>query len=376
MGESKEILVFFESFSDLPDPRRSQGQRHKLLDILFIALSAVLCGADDFTEMEEFGLSRESWLRQYLELPHGVPSHDTFGRVFALLQPAAFEESFLRWVKQLIELNPKEVVAIDGKTVRRSYDRGAASEAIHVVSAWARENRLTLGEVKVSDKSNEIRAVPQLLKMLELKDCIVTADAMNCQKEIASEVREAGADYVLCLKENHPTLHKEVERVFLAVEEERTSGFTISRTSTLDKEHGRIEERRYCQINAPDYLYGYEEWADLKSIGMVEAEREVEGSSTVEKRYYLSSLAVDAEVFSRAARGHWSIENSCHWILDVVFGEDNSRVRAGHAAENLARLRKIANNLLQHDKSVKRGVKTKRLKAALDQSYLLKILRT
>jgi predicted transposase YbfD/YdcC len=376
MGESKERLVFFESFSDLPDPRRSQGQRHKLLDILFIALSALLCGADDFTEMEEFGLSRESWLRQYLELPHGIPSHDTFGRVFALLQPAAFEESFLRWAKQLVALNPKEVVAIDGKTVRRSYDRGGGSEAIHVVSAWARENRLTLGEVKVSDKSNEIRAVPQLLKMLELKNCIVTADAMNCQKEIASEVREAGADYVLCLKENHPTLHKEVERVFLAVEEERTSGFTISRTSTLDKEHGRIEERRYCQINAPDYLYGYEEWADLKSIGMVEAEREVEGASTVEKRYYLSSLEVDAEVFSRAARGHWSIENSCHWILDVVFREDDSRVRAGHAAENLARLRKIANNLLQHDKSVKRGVKTKRLKAALDHSYLLKILRT
>jgi len=376
MGESKEILVFFESFSDLPDPRRSQGQRHKLLEILFIALSAVLCGADEFTEMEEFGQSRESWLRQYLELPHGIPSHDTFGRVFALLQPAAFEESFLKWVKQMVELNPKEVVAIDGKTVRRSYDRRGTSEAIHVVSAWARENRLTLGEIKVSDKSNEIRAVPQLLKMLELKHCIVTADAMNCQKEIASKVREAQADYVLCLKENHPTLHKEVERVFQSVEEERTSGFTISRTSTLDKEHGRIEERRYCQINAPDHLYGYEEWADLKSIGMVEAEREVEGTSTVEKRYYLSSLAVDAEVFSRAARGHWSIENSCHWILDVVFGEDDSRVRAGHAAENLARLRKIANNLLQHDKSVKRGVKTKRLKAALDHSYLLKILKT
>jgi predicted transposase YbfD/YdcC len=374
MGESKEILVFFESFSDLPDPRRSQGQRHKLLEILFIALSAVLCGADEFTEMEEFGQSRENWLRQYLELPHGIPSHDTFGRVFALLQPAAFEESFLRWVKQMVELNPGEVVAIDGKTVRRSHDRGR--EAIHVVSAWARENRLTLGEVKVSDKSNEIRAVPQLLKLLELKNCIVTADAMNCQKEIASEVREAQADYVLSLKENHPTLHKEVERVFEAIEEERTSGFTISRTSTLDKEHGRIEERRYCQINAPDYLYGYEEWADLKSIGMVEAEREIEGTSTVEKRYYLSSLAVDAEVFSRAARGHWSIENSCHWILDVVFGEDDSRVRAGHAAENLARLRKIANNLLQHDKSVKRGVKTKRFKAALDHRYLLKILKT
>src|SRR5258705_11756857 len=183
MGERKEILVFFESFSDLPDPRRSQGQRHKLLEILFIALSAVLCGADEFTEMEEFGQSRESWLRQYLELPHGIPSHDTFGRVFALLQPAAFEESFLRWVKELVELNPKEVVAIDGKTVRRSHDRGGEREAIHVVSAWARENRLTLGEVKVSDKSNEIRAVPQLLKLLELKNCIVTADAMNCQKE-------------------------------------------------------------------------------------------------------------------------------------------------------------------------------------------------
>jgi len=376
MGERKETLVFFESFSDLPDPRRSQGQRHKLLEILFIALSAVLCGADEFTEMEEFGQSRENWLREYLELPHGIPSHDTFGRVFALLQPAAFEESFLRWVKQMVELNPREVVAIDGKTVRRSHDRGGEREAIHVVSAWARENRLTLGEVKVSDKSNEIRAVPQLLKLLELKNCIVTADAMNCQKEIASEVRAAQADYVLSLKENHPTLHKEVERVFQSVEEERTSGFTISRTSTLDKEHGRIEERRYCQINAPDYLYGYEEWADLKSIGMVEAEREVEGTSTVEKRYYLSSLAVDAEVFSRAARGHWSIENSCHWILDVVFGEDDSRVRAGHAAENLARLRKIANNLLQHDKSVKRGVKTKRLKAALDHRYLLKILKT
>jgi predicted transposase YbfD/YdcC len=374
MGESKEILVFFESFAELPDPRRAQGQRHKLLEILFIALSAVLCGADDFIEMEEFGHSRESWLRQYLELPHGIPSHDTFGRVFALLQPAAFEESFLKWARQLVELQPKEVVAIDGKTVRRSQDRSRGSEAIHVVSAWARENRLTLGEVKVSDKSNEIRAVPQLLKMLELKNCIVTADAMNCQKEIASEVREAGADYVLCLKDNHPTLHKEVERVFKAIEEDRTSGFTISRTSTLDKEHGRIEERRYCQINAPDYLYGYEEWADLKSIGMVESDREVEGKRSVERRYFLSSLEVEAEMFSSAVRGHWSIENSCHWVLDVVFREDHSRVRAGHAAENFARLRKIGNNLLQHDKSVKRGVKAKRFKAALDHSYLLKIL--
>jgi predicted transposase YbfD/YdcC len=362
-------------FSELPDPRRSQGRRHKLVDILAIALCAVLCGADDFTGIEEFGETREAWLRGFLELPHGIPSHDTFGRVFAVLDPAAFGRCFMSWVRGVAELSEGAVVAIDGKAVRRSYDRAEGCPAIELVSAWARESRLTLGQVKVAEGSNEITAVPELLQALAVKGCVVTADALNCQKEIAAQVRRQGADYVLALKGNHATLRERVEQFLSSARGGRTYGFTVSAHRTVEKGHGRIEERRFWQADAPEDLTAGGEWADLASVGMCEAVREVEGRASTHRRYYLSSLPVEAVKFAEAVRGHWAVENSCHWVLDVAFREDDSRVRAAHAAENFALLRRIVNNLLQHERSVKRGVKAKRLKAALDENYLLKVLR-
>src|SRR5437588_3012325 len=365
----------WDYFAELPDPRRAQGRRHKLVDILAIALCAVLCGADEFTGIEEFGETREAWLRGFLELPHGIPSHDTFGRVFAALDPRAFGRCFMSWVREVASLSEGAIVAIDGKAVRRSYDDASVCPAIELVSAWARENRLTLGQVKVRAGSNEITAVPELLRMLSLRGCVVTTDALNCQKEIAAGVRRRGADYVLALKGNHGRLHERVEQFLSSVREGRTHGFHIGEHTTVEKEHGRIEERYFLQVNAPADLTASSEWADLASVGMCEAVREVEGRASTHRRYYLSSLPVEAVQFSEAVRGHWAVENSCHWVLDVVFREDDSRVRAAHAAENFALLRRLVNNLLQHERSVKRGVKAKRLKAALDENYLLKVLR-
>jgi len=365
----------WECFAEVPDPRRSQGRRHKLIDILAIALCAVVCGADDFVEIEEFGETREAWLRQFLDLPHGIPSHDTFGRVFAALDARSFGRCFMSWVRGVAQLSEGAIVAIDGKRVRRSYDTASDCPAIELVSAWARENRLTLGQVKVARGSNEITAVPELRRMLALKGCVVTADALNCQKETAAEIRRQGADYVLALKGNHGRLRERVEQFFAAVREGRTHGIRVGEYATVEKEHGRIEERRFWQASAPADLTGGGEWVGLQTVGLCEAVREVEGRVSIHRRYYLSSLPVEAEKFAEAVRGHWAVENSCHWVLDVVFGEDDSRVRAGQAAENFALLRRLVNNLLQHERSVKRGVKAKRLKAALDENYLLKVLR-
>lgn len=371
-----KMPAFADCFSDLPDPRKHDQCHHKLIDILFIAVCAVICGADGFTDMEEFGLAKQTWLRQFLDLPNGIPSHDTFNRVLARLRPKQFQACFLTWVKSVARLTQDEVVAIDGKTLRRSHQRRVGKQAIELVSAWARSNRLMLGQLKVACDSNEITAVPPLLRLLELKGCIVTVDALNCQKEIALEIRQQEADYVLALKKNHGALYEEVEAFFEDVREGRTHFFEIDRHSTVDGEHGRIEERSYWQVNVPEDLSGREQWKDLRSLGMCEARREVNGKTSLEKRYYISSLPVEAKRLGEAVRGHWSIENSLHWILDVVFREDDSRVRVGEAAENLAIVRRIALNLLQQEKTLKRGVKTKRLKAALDERYLLKILNT
>ena len=367
---------FINYFADLADPRQEDRCDHKLLDILFIAICAVICGADGFTDMEEFGLAKETWLRQFLELPNGIPSHDTFGRVLARLNPQAFQQSFLNWVRAVADVTNQEIVPIDGKKLRRSHDRANGQRAIELVSAWTRSNRLMLGQVKVAEASNEITAVPQLLRLLALKGCIVTVDALNCQKETAAEILKQEADYVLALKGNHPNLQQEVEIFFDAIVNERSFGYEISRYETVDGEHGRIETRKYWQVNVPDYVKEKAAWPGLASLGMCEATRELNGQASGEKRYYLSSLGVDAKRFAEAARGHWSIENSLHWILDVVFREDDSRVRVGHAAENFGLLRRIAVNLLQQEKTLKRGVKTKRLKAALDERYLLKVLTT
>ena len=367
---------FVDYFADLADPRQEDRCDHKLIDILFIAVCAVICGADGFTEMEEFGMAKETWLRQFLELPNGIPSHDTFGRVLARLNPKAFQQGFLDWVRAVAAITDQEIVPIDGKKLRRSHDKANGQRAIELVSAWTRANRLMLGQIKVAADSNEITAVPLLLGLLELKGCIVTLDALHCQKNTAAEILKQEADYVLALKGNQGNLHSEVESFFEAVVNERTFGYEISRHETVDGEHGRIETRQYWHVNAPDYVKEKAAWPGLVSLGMCEARREVNGQTSQEKRYYLSSLGVDAERLAKAARGHWSIENSLHWILDVVFREDDSRVRAGHAAENFGLLRRIAVNLLQQEKTLKRGVKTKRLKAALDDRYLLKVLTT
>lgn len=371
---SLETLI--ECFADLPDPRIDRCKRHKLIDVVVIGLCAVICGAEGPTDMETFGETKAEWLQQFLELPFGIPSHDTFGRVLSILAPAEFARCLLKWVNKQVKLPGGEIVALDGKTLRGSHDRAHEQEAIEIVSAWAVSERLTLGQVKVADGSNEITAVPEVLRQLNVEGCIVTVDARNCQKAIAAQIRAQKADYVLALKDNHKTLRLEVAEFLTSVREDRTWNFETGTHQTTDGEHGRIETRRYWQAQAPDHLFGKTAWRALTSVGMVEATRELGDKQTTETRYYLSSLPVNAQEFGRAVRSHWGIENSCHWVLDVVFREDHSRIRVGNAAENMSTLRRLALNLLRREKSEKRGVHVKRLKAALDEKYLLKVLRS
>lgn len=363
-----------EYFADLPDPRIDRGKEHELIDIITIAILATICGAEHFTEMETFGQARHDWLKTFLALPNGIPSHDTFARVFARLKPAAFQERFARWVQAVRTATDDEVIGIDGKTARRSHNKGAGLGPLHLVSAWASRNRLVLGQIKVDEKSNEITAVPELLRLLDIKGCIVTVDALNTQKETAHEIREQGADYVCALKQNHPTLRAEVEGIFQAVREDDNADDSISTSESSEQNHGRTETRRCWSVEAPHWLTGFTQWRDLQSLILVESTREIKEQCTTELRYYLSSLPPDAERAAQAVREHWGVENSLHWVLDVAFHEDDSRVRLGHAPENLALVRKITHNLLQQEKTFKRGVKTKRFLAALDEDYLLKIL--
>jgi len=380
-AETPSILDYL---ADLPDPRRdNENRRHKLIDIMAIAILATICGAEHFTEMAEWGEANEDWLRSFLELPNGIPSHDTFGDVFAKLDTAQFKQCFVSWVDAIRTVTDGEVIAIDGKTLRRSHNRRAGQKAIHLVSAWARRNRLTLGQVKVDGKSNEIKAIPELLRLLHLKGCIVTIDAMGTQQEIAKQICEQGADYVLALKDNQPNLKAEVEGIFEAEcvaqkaeqkSQKQSSTKAADVFETNESGHGRQETRRVYSLEAPEWLHNKEEWSRLSSLIMVEARRELNDQVSVERRYYISSLTPDAQRAAEAVRGHWGIENSSHWILDVVFDEDDSRVRVGNAPENLALVRKLTHNLLQQETTLKRGIQTKRLKAGWDRRYLLKIL--
>lgn len=363
-----------EYFADLPDPRIDRCKDHALIDILAIAILATICGAEHFTEMETFGKAKHAWLKTFLELKNGIPSHDTFARVFACIKPAAFQERFVHWVQAVRTATDDEIIAVDGKTARRSHNKAAGIKPLQLVSAWASRNRLVLGQIKVHEKSNESTAVPELLRLLEIKDCLITMDALNTQKETVREIRAQGADYVCALKANHPTLHAEVRGIFQAVREDNNEDGSRSSTESFETNHGRREIRCCWSVEAPTWITGFSEWQDLRSLILVQSTRQIKAQRTTELRYYLSSLAPNAARATKAVREHWGVENSLHWVLDVAFREDDSRVRVGNAPENLALVRKITHNLLQQEKTLKRGVKTKRLMAGWDEAYLLNVL--
>jgi predicted transposase YbfD/YdcC len=369
-GEKSSIRDFF---SGITEPRYT-NKRHNLLDIITISLCGAICGADGFEEIEEFGHAKEEWFKGMLELPHGIPSHDTFARVFALLDPVEFQQAFLGWVQTIKELTRGQVVAIDGKTIRRSHDRSAHKAPIHMVSAWANENRMVLGQVKTDEKSNEITAIPELLRLLALEGCIVTLDAMGCQRAIAEQIVEKKADYVLGLKGNQGNLHADVELFFQDGLESGFKDIAYDYCQTVDGDHGRIETRRYWVTQDIGWLPDKPSWKGLKTVVMVQRERDIAGKVSQETSYYITSLAAEATPIAQAVRGHWGIENSLHWVLDIAFREDESRIRKDHAPENFAIIRHIALNLLKKENSKRRSIKTKRLRAGWDDEYLNKIL--
>jgi predicted transposase YbfD/YdcC len=378
-----------EHFATLTDPRAERGKEHLLVDILTITLSAVICGADDWVAVATFGKTKAAWLRTFLALPHGIPSHDTFGRVFRLLDPEELRRCFFAWVRAVLgesvegnadgQVGP-QVVAVDGKTLRRSHDRRSGKAALHLVSAWATESGLVVGQVATDAKSNEITAIPMLLRLLALEGATVTIDAMGCQTAIAQQIVEQGADYVLALKDNHEKLHARVRRAFrdadAAVGTSLRLGDVPTHT-TVEKGHGRIERRRCRAIGDPEYLAFIDPdgaWPHLQSVVCIESTRRIGDAVSTEARHYLSSLPADAHRLQRVVRSHWGVENRLHWVLDLAFDEDHSRVRADHAPENLAIVRHLALNLLRRDPTRRIGLKNSRFKAALDDAYLRSIL--
>lgn len=368
-----------ECFEGLPDPRMDRTRLHKLVDILVIGLCSQLTGGEGLKDMPVFGQAKQDWLKTFLELPEGIPSYDTFRRVFSAIDPHAFLDCFVQWVQGICPMLKDDTVAIDGKALRRALNDGDSIP--YIVSAWASENALVLGQVKVKDKSNEITAIPELLRVLELQGCIVTMDAMGCQKDIAAKIIKKQADYVLALKGNHATIHEEIQTFFAdavlpcATQCAHTVAHgTMDFFQTVEKNHGRVETRRCWQSTDIDWCEDKPLWKGLKSIGMVESIRNVKGKSSIERRFFLSSLALDAQRFGKAVREHWGVENSLHWSLDVTFREDDSRARTMNVEHNLATLRRIALNLIKKDRSKKCSQRQKRIFAALDPEFLKLLL--
>lgn len=370
--------TFLRHFEAVDDPRMdTHNRRHNFHDILVITILGAICGADTWTEICAFAEAKSDWLKTFLELPFGIPSHDTFGRVFSLINPKEFEECFCEWIASLTIDVSKEIIAIDGKTLRGSHNRRKGLKPLHLVSAWAVNNRVTLGQVKTEEKSNEIEAIPRLLKIIDVKGSIVTIDAMGCQKKIAKQIIEQGANYVLSLKENQETLHQDVSSILTKGKEGPKKYKKMLNRIKVEKirKHGRIETRRYTLISARDPLLFSLRWPGLKGIGMLETTRTVNNEVEKSTRYFLTSLEYeDIDDFMRAVRQHWGIEINLHWSLDVSFKEDLNRVRIGHAAENLAIVRRIALNLLKQEKTHKNGITCRRKSAGWDNKYLLKVL--
>ena len=368
-------LAIGRYFSNIIDPRIERTKDHTLLDIIIIAIAAVICGADGWVDVEEFGITKRDWLATFLELPNGIPSHDTFGRVFARIDPEQFQRSFLAWVQAIQQVHG-DVIAIDGKTHRRSHDHANGKAALHLVSAWAAENRLVLGQVAVDDKSNEITAIPLLLNLLDLRGATITIDAMGCQTAIAEQIVRCGGNYVLALKANQPTMHADVAALFSDARAAQQAEYGLTTARSVDVAHGRTEIRQAFVISAPSaiaYLNERQHWANLQSVVLIETERTIGDTTSTEQRYYLLNQVVDAPTANALVRGHWGIENRVHWVLDVTFHEDASRIRVGDAPQNMGVLRHIALNLLRQEPR-KGSLKTKRFRAALDETYLATVL--
>jgi predicted transposase YbfD/YdcC len=362
-----------DHFAELTDPRRRKVT-YPLINIVTIALCAVLSGCDDFVMIALWGQRKRKWLSKFLDLSEGIPSHDRFNAIFAAIKPAEFEKCLLRWITALHEITDGQVVAIDGKTLRRSFDAASSKAAIHMVSAWATANRVTLGQVIVDEKSNEITAIPKLLEILEVSGCLVTIDAMGCQTEIAEKIIDAGADYVLAVKGNQPTLHDGIVDFFIEHLEDDFADVKVSRHETHEKTHGRDTTREYFTCPVPEDLPDGSRWKNLAAIGMTTNVTVRNGKETCETRFYILSQKLTGKRFAQAVRSHWSIENQLHWQLDVTFGEDQSRIRKGHADSNFSILRRTALSLLKNNHGAKVGVKNKRILAATSEEYLEEVL--
>jgi predicted transposase YbfD/YdcC len=377
-GMTDKISANIEAyFGNIEDPRRTYLNDHPLINIITIALCGVIAGAEGWSDIELFGQQKKEWLSRFLDLKNGIPSHDTFGRVFARLDPEQFRESFLSWVQAVFEVTGGQVIAIDGKELRRSHDKGLGKRAIRMISAWATANRIVLGQRKVGHRSSEVTAIPKLLKLLDISGCIVTIDAIGTQTKIAAQIIEQGADYLLPVKENQPNLLEDITLFFQLAEKDGFAKVGHTYHRMVDNNHGRLEIRECWAIDGPnnlDFLRGVADWPALQTIVRIRSERRLKRKTEVKIRYFITSLANDARQILTAKRAHWGIENSLHWVLDVAFREDDSRVRQGNADQNLAVLRQIALNLLKQEKTTKGGIKAKRLQAGWNEDYLVKVL--
>jgi predicted transposase YbfD/YdcC len=359
-----------KAFSHISDPRKNINIKHNLRDILVSAAMAVIAGSDDWDDVVSFTESKLNWLRQFLEFPHGVPSHDTYRRVFMMINFEEFQRAFADWVKGLIAVTGKDTIALDGKTSRRSFDKKLYKKALHMVSAWSSRRGLVIAQVKTSEKSNEITALPELLKLIDIENAIVTADAMACQKNIIEKIVDKKADYVIGLKKNQKTLHNEAEQLFDSIDLDKIPAYHEEETS----EHGRIQKRSNYLLAIPGYVNQKYTWSKCNSFGLVISERLENEEIKTERRYYITSLSEEVKEFAKAVREHWQVENNLHWALDISFREDSCRKRAGQSAENFSLLRRLALNMLKSEKTLKKSIKGKRYKASMDNEYLLKVL--